>query len=242
MSNKVPEPKFENHESYGMLSFARFTGGDGTFFGSAIKHHAGVALEISRASVHHDLGQDHYFENQPLIRVEMSESQFAQLLSSMNSGGVPCTVRRVFKDNIAKFSKDGVDPCPERNVRKILGHEFKEKMREMAKDLQEFVTAAQALQEKSHIGKGDREEFTKIATGLQHRVSEALPFYQQQFTEAMEDISQDARANFESFVQQTLKSFGVEALKEKLTTTGVTLELGPGEAPTTTTTTNEPEH
>ena len=86
----------ETSPAYGMLSFSRVSGGDPNLFGSSVEHDHKISLVLKRGEVSRDLNSDWYMGNETLFEVEMSYSQFAELISSMNVGdGVPVTIRHV---------------------------------------------------------------------------------------------------------------------------------------------------
>lgn len=75
-------------------------------FGSSIKHHDIITLRISPAYMDRDLNYDRYYaENHPYIEINMSQSQFAQAITSLNMGaGVPVTLRQI--------NGEYIEPCP----------------------------------------------------------------------------------------------------------------------------------
>lgn len=99
--NKKDGTHDQKHPAYGMVSFSRVThsggahGANNRLFGSSIDdHHTSIMLEIKEASVRHDLSRDWFFPDNTLIKVELSQVQFAELLTTMNAGsGIPCTIR-----------------------------------------------------------------------------------------------------------------------------------------------------
>ena len=91
MSERVKHPSFAN------LYIGRSqSSGKVALFGSSIKHHDIINLRISPAFMDRDLNYDRYYaENLPYIEIAMSQSQFAQAITSLNMGaGVPVTLTR----------------------------------------------------------------------------------------------------------------------------------------------------
>ena len=87
--------KKETHEhpSYGVISFSRTYGGEKNLFGSSIKHQNTIRMKVSHAKLERRLNEDHVYEKDKIIEVEMSEAQFAQAITSLNSAaGVPVTL------------------------------------------------------------------------------------------------------------------------------------------------------
>lgn len=108
VSGVCPDVEYEGdtakHVSYALASFSRFQTTSKDFFNSTIKHNSGISLTIQGAQltrnaelhteyVHTDSGRQTYIE------IQMSNSQFAELLTSMNIGeGVPVTLVRTKED------------------------------------------------------------------------------------------------------------------------------------------------
>lgn len=83
-----------HHPSFGMLSFSRAHGGHSNLFGSSIQHRDTIHMVLKEGTVSRDLNEDWYFGGPEIVEVEMSQSQFAELITSMNMGsGVPCTIK-----------------------------------------------------------------------------------------------------------------------------------------------------
>lgn len=85
----------ENHPAFAVISAVRTSGGAAVLFDSDIQHQHTITVTISRASRQRDLHRDWiHGEREHLIEVEMSEAQWASFVSSINTTGVPCTLRR----------------------------------------------------------------------------------------------------------------------------------------------------
>jgi len=96
------------HESYGMLGFYRVQGTDRPLFGSSLKHNNTIRLTLKTGVHSRNLNRDWYYGGRTLFEVEMSASQFADLVSNMNVGdGVPVTIKR--KEN------ELISECPFEN-------------------------------------------------------------------------------------------------------------------------------
>ena len=76
-----------------MLSFHRTRSSHASaLFGSSIKHKDTIRLEISHGELERGLNHDWYHANKCIVECEMSQSQFAEAITSMNMGdGVPVT-------------------------------------------------------------------------------------------------------------------------------------------------------
>src|SRR5271157_2643135 len=96
MANKgLSEETTQKHASYGMVGINRTSSSGTHLFGSIMNHHSFITLTIKHAAVRRMLSGDWYSaESLPIVEIEMSHSQFAELITSPGMGdGVPCTIR-----------------------------------------------------------------------------------------------------------------------------------------------------
>lgn len=98
---KISEPTQDErgnevHPAYGMIKASRVTNSVGSvLFDSDIQHTHSVVLTVTRATRKRSLNRDWIHpDGKDLIEVEVSEAQWASFVSSMNTTGVPCTIRR----------------------------------------------------------------------------------------------------------------------------------------------------
>lgn len=101
MSRETVEPTLDQyggevHPAFGQIQASRVSNSPpgSVVFQSDIKHQHTVRITISRASRKRDLNHDWVHGGQELMEVELSEAQWASFVSSMNTSGVPCTLRR----------------------------------------------------------------------------------------------------------------------------------------------------
>lgn len=214
---KVDDEIVESHPSFGMVSVSRYTCVPAQhFFGSAIAHNAGVSLTVSKASKHRNLSSNFYFEDDELIEINMTEAQFAELMCSFNSSGVPCTLNHVNRHAANTYAEISVPPCPERNERKEIESEFKREMKNLSTGLQDLIDKARMFQTKPSINRQDRKEFLAIAETLQRKIDSCLPFIHSQFNEAMDSVLVHAKADLESFTGQILRQAGLDSVRDRV--------------------------
>ena len=91
----------EKHESYGKISIHRIQNGNAQrLFGSDVKHHNTIQIEIKQCSVDRHLNEEWYYGENILAEIELSPVQFAEAITNMNTEGVPCTIRYINGKNI----------------------------------------------------------------------------------------------------------------------------------------------
>lgn len=87
----------ETHPAWGQIAAYRtsISPPGSPLFDSDIRHQHTVVVRINEASRTRDLHHDWIIDGKELIEIEMSEAQWASFVSSMNTSGVPCTLRTV---------------------------------------------------------------------------------------------------------------------------------------------------
>jgi hypothetical protein len=203
------EQEFE-HESYGMVGFSRITGNPGRLFGSALPNqHVFIKLRLVKGSRRHALGRDWYHgEAHPIVEVDLSAAQFAEMLTSMNCGsGVPCTIRYADGKRIE-------NPPLEMLESEQIRHDFKGKTEQVAKKLDASRKKIGELLEKKVLGQKDREEIKSLLGLIVQDVRSNLPFWQESFEEAAKKIVTHAKAEVDAFMTHSLMVAGYKAISE----------------------------
>lgn len=200
--------KRERHESYGMVGFSRYTSSGGqNFFGSAIKSATGIELTIKKASRYRHLNNDWIHGEEEIVSVQLSPNQFADLITCMNQGdGVPCTISTINGKRMA-------DP-PETHIRAQFDAEFEKDVKDTVVRSEQNLKELKTLLEKPSLGKKDREQIFKMASDIIGHVKGGMPFIQQQFNEAMDKVVTAARAEVEAFMEQKIRSLGIQKLQD----------------------------
>lgn len=199
------------HESYGIVSFSRCEGLNDKLFGSNIKdHRTYVSLRIMHGKKTHSYSQDWYSVNgrTPIIRVDMSAAQFAELITTMNIGeGVPCTIRSMDGKKMENPPEDD-----DSEIEKIRSG-FKDQTDNLANKLEEFHSEVKTLFEAESVSKKDREEILKQLSMFIQAVHSDMPFVLDQFEEATERVVTTAKAEIDAFVTHSVMIAGVETIE-----------------------------
>lgn len=200
----------ETHPSYGMLQFSRTTGGKTSLFGSSIKHRDTIKMYLRHGDVTRDLNNDWFFGGDKIVEVEMSYSQFAECITSMNMGsGVPVTIRYI-------EGQGRIEDCPFINKKEQFENEFKEylnKTNEKANSLIDEI--GKLFEDKKSIGKKDREDILKKLNMLYSAINSNTEFIYNQFNEQMDNTTLEAKGEIEAFMQNKINSIANMTLVEK---------------------------
>ena len=218
----MDDEKKQEHPSYGMIGVSRVTnggmgkgshggvGGGVVLVGSPIRHPTTIRLRITRATRYRSLSEDRFFgESYPLIEVEMSESQFARMITSANIGsGEVCTLKYVSETKAVR-----VEEPPEEELsvdyHKEIEQDVKEAVSRIA-DLEKRVTDLFAS--KKNLGVKDREEILKDIQQAKQHVEANMPFVLHQFEEHIEKQVDHAKDEIDAFLKQRTHQLGLQAL------------------------------
>ena len=209
---KVEETQFgtkTSHPSYGTLAFSRRTGGATPLFGSSIEHRDTIAMTLYHANVTRGLHEDHVYGNKAIAEVEMSYSQFAEAITSMNMGsGVPVTIRWTEKDG-------KIPPCDFVSKREQFADEFKEKRKRATNESQQIIKdVAKMFEQKKNLTKADRQEILSKLSKLSMDIGCNMDFIADQFNEQMDKTVMEAKGEIEAFMQNKVNSIASAALVE----------------------------
>ena len=209
---KVEETKFgikTSHPSYGTLAFSRRSGGSTPLFGSSIEHRDTIAMTLYHADITRGLHEDNIYGNKPIAEVEMSYSQFAEAITSMNMGsGVPVTIRWTEKDG-------KIPSCDFVSKREQFADEFKEKRKKATNESQQIIKdVAEMFEQKKNLTKADRQEILSKLSKLSMDIGCNMDFIADQFNEQMDKTVMEAKGEIEAFMQNKVNSIASAALVE----------------------------
>lgn len=203
--NNAGTTEYYNHPAFGMIGVSVVTGGTGVLFGSDVRHHQCIRLTISTAEHQRNLSNDWYRADKTLIEIEMSHSQFAQMITNPNRGdGVPCTLNRVKGESIP-----GILPIESKH--EMFRREIEQSAAEKVKDMREQIAALGALIES---GKTSKTELRKIHNELARHAQQfagSVGFVVDQAQEALEKATATARIEVEAVMNQAAMRLGFEA-------------------------------
>ena len=193
----------EVHPAFGRIAASRMSSNPGqVLFDSDIRHGHTVRITVSRARRKRDLNSDWIFDGQELVEVELSEAQWASFVSSMNTSGVPCTLRRT--ESEIQVPGLPYDPRLAHSMAEVKGAAVKAfgKIRE-ARDAYE-----QALAEKAPA-KERNEKLRALHYAIENSGS-GMTFAAKMLVEHTENVVQKARADLEAMVLQEVSRLGLE--------------------------------
>ena len=195
------------HPSYGMLSFYRVTGAATPLFGSSIQHRDTIRLILKEGEVKRSLNKDWYSGGKELFGIEMSLSQFAELITSLNMGdGIPVTI--LFTE-----TQKRIESCPFESKAELHQKEFQEHLKKTYEKSRVLLRqVSERFSTKKALTKKEKEEILTTLAILSNDIGSNIDFQLKQFQEQMEKTVQEAKGEIEAFYQNRV----MEASKQGL--------------------------
>ena len=198
--------KTYEHESYGMIQICRYRGGEKNFFGSAIPHEGGVSIEIFEGKHTRSLSSDWYFPKKKLVEIRLTENQFAECITNINSSPVPVTLKSI-------MGKKMEEP-PQINKRDIFENEFEDSMKTLEEKLKNLsAKTEELLSQKKNLNQKERDVILSEIAAIRQEVKNNIPFVRDCFREAMDDIVLESKTEVENFAKQRAHDLGVDTAK-----------------------------
>lgn len=201
----------EKHPSYATLQFSRVTSsGVKPLFGSSIKHRDTIVMRVRKASLCRHLNEDYIFGDKEIIEVEMSQSQFAEAITSMNMGsGIPVTLTYTQVEGV-------IEDCPYFDKRMQFENEFADKNKKQNELASSLIKETQKLfEEKKTFNKSDKENIINMLYKLNQEIGSNTEFMYKQFNEQMDKTTLEAKGEIEAFMQNKINSIANLALVER---------------------------
>ena len=214
------------HPSFGLVQFDRISHGGRKLklFASAIDDHMTfVRLRIYHARVVQDItNHDMYMDDDCIIEVDLSNMQFAELLTSMNIGcGTPCTIRYQKGERIP-------DPPPMMKAGDKIKEDFDGRLKDTIKSFSRYTTQIlQRLESKEPLKAAEKKELHEQIRKIKMELECNAPFFLREFEESADKMQVAAKAEVDAMITHVMKELGVKTFKEqsqeakvKLLTTG----------------------
>ena len=194
----------EKSDSYGMIRISRSHGSAHGLFGSSIKHNDTVHIQISNGSVTRELHCDWYAEEGKIIDLELSATQFADVITGIGSA-VPCT--------ITWERGKGPIPFPEyRNKKEEFRDEFQQIVDDSSEKSEALISSVKEIFAKKTITKGDKEEVIRSLNSLSGLVRDHAKYIATCFDEQMERSVAESKGEIEAFWQKKLNDIAFSSL------------------------------
>jgi hypothetical protein len=198
----------EEHPAFGMITAHRVSSSPGAvLFDSEIRHQHYVTIKISTADRRRDLNRDWIHPGKEIIEVGVSEAQWAQFVSSMNTSGTPCTLQGHFT---GPEIPEGI--IPEMPYEPRL-HESIAEVREASEKALAQINDKMAGVEAAFEA-GGKKAMREAIRSLRSSIDNAprnMVFAADSLTEHAENVVQKSRADIEAMVLAKAQQLGLDA-------------------------------
>ena len=204
--------KVYKHPSFGNISVTRCSSTGTYLFGSDARHHHFVHVEINSAEMVRDLSHDWLHGRKRLVEFYMTESQWANFVSSFGDGtGTPVTLRY--------FNGEGMGECPPpESQTSQFATEVKERVAKAVVGLKTIRDRIKTslLPNAKPLNKTELREALGEVDSAVMQVEQNLPWIAKVFNESMERKTTEAKIEFEAIVARRLQQLGLESLRNSL--------------------------
>lgn len=194
-----------SHPSFAQISVSRISG-HRALYGSDFNHKQYVRIRIAKSVLHRSLSHDWpHASTRPYIEVDLSEAQWATMVSSFNVGeGVQCTLARFDGKEIPQM------PDPVSHTAQFT--------QELRSKIGNATKALRALEEKIDGMKLSEKQKNELRSGINHarmEISSNSEFVAESFDRHVEDGKEKAKVEINAYLINTMRQAGMLALAEK---------------------------
>lgn len=198
------------HPSHGMVRVSRYTGGGGAdHHGSSIAMDGGVTLKVSKCSTRVDLGRNWYYAYQTVTEIDMTHTQYAELISTPNTQGVPCTLKYTQEAGHIKYAPipTMVESTEEEIDKRLQG--VKDHLNKIERDAEDI------LSKKGALNKSDKASLMSLITSLHRELNSSIPYYEKCVKENLDKMRMEAQIEIESNMYSAINKLGLDAIKDR---------------------------
>ncbi|MFK4706044.1 hypothetical protein ABIC83_002883 [Roseateles asaccharophilus] len=183
----------QNHPAFALIGAHRVSG-SANLFGSDFKHRTFIEISLSEASTERHLSTDWPHAKKEIVKVMLSEAQWATFVSSMNIGrGTPCTLDILHGAYVPRL------PDPEDRQRT-----FSQEMRQTQVDAIDSLKKLAAALETTSLSAAKRKELVGLVDGAIRELGPNTDFVTKQFGEHMEAVTERAKIEVNAYAQQAM--------------------------------------
>lgn len=193
------------HPAFAQISVNRVSGG-AMLYGSDFAHHNYVTIRIRGSSLRRHLSHDWPRAEEELIEISMSESQWAQLICTPNTGeGTQCTLNRVVGQDIPRL------PTP------VSRHDqFAKENAQHVADAMEAIENAVSLVAQSGLSKSKQADILSALRKASQDIGVNQDYVAKCFSQYMEDTTQKARVELSVWASQLMSGLDMKSSQHPL--------------------------
>ncbi len=203
-----------NHPAFGQVTVTRWqSGGRGhRLFGSDLSHSSGITIKVSRAELRRGLSTDWIHATEPVVEFSMSESQWSRMVSAIGVGsGVPVTLRNY---RAGEFVDAPLIAAPELSRKELHAHEMRERLVEALRTASEQIDRMGTMIDEGKLSKKELRELHATLSRAVGQMPGNVAFAFDTFTEAIEQVVEDAKSEVEAHIGALAMRVGMEHLRD----------------------------
>ena len=193
------------HKSFGMIHFSRINGFEKNLFGSELPHQSYIEMTVESGEEHRELGRKWYHGKKTLMKVKLTNLQFAELITSLNTSGKPCTISYLMGETIKAYEQ-------EETIQEFSDRKFKEELNRVNQKLIEDSEFIKDKLKKQNLSKSDKDEIERKLNYIQMCLEKNIPYYHNTFEQQMNRVTTDAKLNIEGFITHKLTEIGLDSV------------------------------
>jgi hypothetical protein len=202
-----PDNDDETHPAFGLVQVSRITSNPAeVLFQSDIRHAHYIEFTVSEAVRRRDLKHDWVHGRKIITKFALSEAQFASLVASGGTEGVPVTLEYTSTGSCSG-DRPGLKPNPRLQV-------TTDEVRASANAAFEQIKKAEAAYEAVLENKGGVKERRAALNALRAAINNATPnveYAAKKLTEHAEEVVERSRADVEAMVIRMAEARGLTA-------------------------------
>lgn len=205
--------RYTESAAFGMIHVSRVSGGKQLFQVDYPQDHY-IDIVINRARLNRNLSTDRVFADDELIRVSMSEVQWARMIASPNTMGVPCTLARYIDNETKEFM---TPVLPERHVAdaSTFKGEVKDKTDQAVASIREAEARLAEIM-KGPLRKSDLQEVQELLRAAAGGMGNSVMFVLDRAEETIDEAVESAKAEVDAHIDYSLQRLGERALGARL--------------------------
>lgn len=188
------------HPAYGTVQVSRVTGHHATLFDSEFKHQHYIELRINKAYTERDNCTDWVFtKGAREVCIQMSEIQWAGLLTSMNIGnGSPCTLRQIGDEHFPEIEECGTTEA-----------QFRVDHEDRIKEVTDRIDALSDAIDEVKLSKKARDSLKNSLENIRTSIGPNLNFVAKMFAEHIETTKEKAKAELHGYQRSVMESINL---------------------------------
>jgi hypothetical protein len=162
-----------------------------------------ITMSVSRVKQYRSLGDTHHMNENELIEVKMSYSQFAEAITTMNYGcGVPCTLNYFNGEKI---------PSIENQIHEVdlFTDDVIDEVAEMAGKIDRLYHEVAAAK----ISKGLQTRLLSQISSLSGVLKDRLPFIEKVYIEKLDKLKAKVKTDIAAWMDHIAINKGIESIK-----------------------------